>query len=59
MHVDVVGAYHPELRREILDAASGGEAIRDGGVYACFEGVLFRDAREIRLARLAGADGPG
>lgn len=60
VHVDVVGAYHPELRREILDAASGvGEAIRDGGVYACFEGPRFETHAEIRLARLAGADVAG
>ena len=60
VHVGVVGAYHPELRREILDAASGvGEAIRDGGVYACFEGPRFETPAEIRLARLAGADVAG
>ena len=46
--------------REILDAASGvGEAIRDGGVYACFEGPRFETPAEIRLARLAGADVAG
>lgn len=60
VHVDVVEAYHPELRREILDAASGaGQAIRDGGVYACFEGPRFETPAEIRLARLAGADVAG
>lgn len=60
VHVDVVHAYDPELRREILDAAAGvGESIRDGGVYACFEGPRFETPAEIRLARLAGADVAG
>ena len=36
-----------------------GEAIRDGGVYACFEGPRFETPAEIRLARLAGADVAG
>ena len=46
--------------REILEAAAGaGQAIRDGGVYACFEGPRFETPAEIRLARLAGADVAG
>ncbi len=60
VHTDMLAAYHPELRREILDAASGvGQPIRDGGVYACFEGPRFETPAEIRLARLAGADVAG
>ena len=60
VHVDVMEAYHPALRREILEAASGaGQAIRDGGVYACFEGPRFETPAEIRLARLAGGDVAG
>ena len=60
VHTDVMTPYHPAIRREILDAASGvGEAIRDGGVYACFEGPRFETPAEIRLARLAGADVAG
>lgn len=60
VHVDVMEAYHPEIRREILDAASSiGQAIRDGGVYACFEGPRFETPAEIRLARLAGGDVAG
>jgi 5'-methylthioadenosine phosphorylase len=60
VHVDVMEAYHPALRREILEAASGaGRAIRDGGVYACFEGPRFETPAEIRLARLAGGDVAG
>ena len=60
VHVDVTEAYSPALRREILEAAAGiGEPIRDGGVYACFEGPRFETPAEIRLARLAGADVAG
>jgi 5'-methylthioadenosine phosphorylase len=60
VHTDVVEPYHPELRREILDAAAAtGHAVRDGGVYACFEGPRFETRAEIRLARLAGADVAG
>lgn len=60
VHVDVVDAYHPQLRAELLDAASSiGEPVRDGGVYACFEGPRFETPAEIRLARLAGGDVAG
>ena len=60
VHTDVAEPYHPALRREILDAAaSAGQPIRDGGVYACFEGPRFETRAEIRLARLAGADVAG
>ncbi len=55
VHVDVAEAYHPALRAEILEAASAvGIAVRDGGVYACFEGPRFETPAEIRLAALAG-----
>ncbi len=60
VHTDMLHAYHPGLRREILAAASAaGQPVRDGGVYACFEGPRFETAAEIRLARLAGADVAG
>jgi 5'-deoxy-5'-methylthioadenosine phosphorylase len=60
VHTDVLEPYHPVIRREILDAASAaGRPIRDGGVYACFEGPRFETRAEIRLARLAGADVAG
>ena len=60
VHTDVLEPYHPVIRREILDAASAaGQPIRDGGVYACFEGPRFETRAEIRLARLAGADVAG
>lgn len=60
VHVDVTEPYHPALRRELLDAAAAvGRPMRDGGVYACFEGPRFETRAEIRLARLAGADVAG
>ena len=60
VHTDVVEPYHPDLRRELLDAAAAtGHDVRDGGVYACFEGPRFETRAEIRLARLAGADVAG
>jgi len=60
VHTDVVEPYHSALRREILDAgAATGRSVRDGGVYACFEGPRFETRAEIRLARLAGADVAG
>lgn len=56
VHVDVGMPYTPELRTEILEAAASvGQPMRDGGVYAAFEGPRFETAAEIRLARLAGA----
>lgn len=60
VHVDVTHAYHPALRAELLEAASAvGVSVRDGGVYACFEGPRFETPAEIRLAALAGADVAG
>jgi 5'-deoxy-5'-methylthioadenosine phosphorylase len=57
VHTDMLAPYHPELRRELLDAAATvGVPMRDGGVYACFDGPRFETRAEIRLARLAGAD---
>lgn len=55
VHVDVTEAYHPALRAEVLAAASAaGIAIRDGGVYACFEGPRFESPAEVRMAGLLG-----
>lgn len=57
VHTDMSAAYDPALRRELLDAAVGAAvAVRDGGVYACFDGPRFETPAEIRLAALAGAD---
>ena len=56
VHTDMTAPYDPGLRAELLAAAArAGRPMRDGGVYACFEGPRFETAAEIRLARLAGA----
>jgi 5'-methylthioadenosine phosphorylase len=56
-HVDFTLPYAARLRRALLDAAtSSGEAVVDGGVYACTQGPRLETAAEIdRLAR-DGAD---
>ncbi|MEO7070952.1 MAG: S-methyl-5'-thioinosine phosphorylase [Nostocoides sp.] len=55
VHVDVTEAYHPALRRELLRAAEDSSVVlRDGGVYACFEGPRFESPAEIRMAGLLG-----
>ena len=55
VHVDVASAYHPELRRELLQAATDcGVELRDGGVYAAFEGPRFESPAEVRMAGLLG-----
>ena len=60
VHTDVMTPSRPATRRESLDAAAtSGHTIRDGGVYACFEGPRFETRAEIRLAALAGADVAG
>ena len=60
VHTDVSAPYDPDLRRELLAAAATtGHRVRDGGVYAAFEGPRFETAAEIRLARLAGGDVAG
>lgn len=57
VHVDFTQPYAAPLRRLLLDAASRcGQAVRDGGVYACTQGPRLETAAEIeRLAR-DGAD---
>lgn len=54
-HVDVLHAYHPALRAELLAAAAAaGQSMQDGGVYAAFEGPRFESAAEIRMCQLLG-----
>ena len=49
VHTDVMDAYHPALRAEILSAATQvNQPMRNGGVYACFEGPRFESPAEIR-----------
>ena len=48
--------YHPVLRARLLAAAgAAGVPVRDGGVYACFDGPRFETRAEIRMAAAAGA----
>lgn len=55
VHIDVMDAYNPVLRKEILQAASDvNQAVRDGGVYACFEGPRFESPAEIRMCTTLG-----
>lgn len=56
VHTDLLHPYHPELRSELLAAATAvAVEVRDGGVYACFEGPRFETPAEIRMAALLGA----
>lgn len=60
VHTDMTEAYHPALRAELVAAAArAGVEVRDGGVYACFEGPRFETPAEIRLAALAGGSVAG
>lgn len=56
VHTDMTTPYHPGLRAELLAAADrAGESVRDGGVYAAFEGPRFESPAEIAMAaRLGG-----
>ena len=59
VHTDVMTPYHPAIRREILDAAAtAGHTIRDGGVYACFEGPRSRPVRRSAWPRSPGRMSP-
>ena len=56
VHTDVMDAYHPALRAEILSAAAQvNQPMRNGGVYACFEGPRFESPAEIRMCATLGA----
>ena len=59
VHTDVVEPYDPAPPRDPRIRFRGRPPIRDGGVYACFEGPRFETRAEIRLARLAGGDVAG
>jgi 5'-methylthioadenosine phosphorylase len=55
VHTDVLDAYNPALRKEILAAAAEvSQPIQDGGVYACFEGPRFESPAEIRMCSMLG-----
>jgi 5'-methylthioadenosine phosphorylase len=56
IHVDFTEPYTPALRQRLLAAAAAsGEAVIDGGVYACTQGPRLETAAEIeRIARDGG-----
>jgi len=56
IHVDFTEPYTPTLRARLLAAAAScGEAVADGGVYACTQGPRLETAAEIeRIARDGG-----
>ncbi len=56
IHVDFTEPYTPSLRQRLLGAAAAcGEAVIDGGVYACTQGPRLETAAEIeRIARDGG-----
>ena len=56
IHVDFTEPYTPALRQRLLRAAAAcGEAVIDGGVYACTQGPRLETAAEIeRIARDGG-----
>ncbi|MFZ9309160.1 MAG: S-methyl-5'-thioinosine phosphorylase [Candidatus Nanopelagicales bacterium] len=57
VHTDVMDAYHPEIRRQLLSAATRANVkMKDGGVYACFEGPRFETPAEIKMCQILGAD---
>ena len=56
VHTDMLTPYRPVLRARLLAAAgAAGVPVRDGGVYACFDGPRFETRAEIRMAAAAGA----
>ncbi len=56
IHVDFTEPYTPALRQRLLQAAAScGEPVIDGGVYACTQGPRLETAAEIeRIARDGG-----
>jgi len=57
VHTDVMDAYHPELRASLMTAAKRANiTMKDGGVYACFEGPRFETPAEIKMCQVLGAD---
>lgn len=57
VHTDVMDAYHPELRASLITAAKRANiTMKDGGVYACFEGPRFETPAEIKMCQVLGVD---
>ena len=57
--VDMVDAYDPVLRGELLEAARVADVVCHEGVYIFFSGPSFETPAEIRAARVLGADAVG
>ncbi|MEF9995750.1 MAG: S-methyl-5'-thioinosine phosphorylase [Burkholderiaceae bacterium] len=56
-HIDFTEPYSNELRLRLLAAAAGvGEAVVDGGTYACTQGPRLETAAEIERIRRDGGD---
>jgi 5'-methylthioadenosine phosphorylase len=57
IHADFTEPYTPALRAQLLAAAVAcGEALADGGVYACTQGPRLETAAEIERIARAGGD---
>jgi purine-nucleoside phosphorylase len=57
--VDMVDAYDPALRRQLLAAARAAGVVCHEGVYIFFSGPSFETPAEIQAARVLGADAVG
>lgn len=57
--VDMVDAYDPALRKQLLEAARAANVRCHEGVYIFFSGPSFETPAEIRAARTLGADAVG
>lgn len=57
--VDMVDAYDPALRRQLMEAARAADVRCHEGVYVFFSGPSFETPAEIAAARVLGADAVG
>jgi purine-nucleoside phosphorylase len=57
--VDMVDAYDPVLRRQLLEAGNAAGVAVGEGVYIWFSGPSFETPAEIRAAKTLGADAVG
>ena len=57
--VDMVDAYDPALRRQLIEAGKAANVAVGEGVYIWFSGPSFETPAEIRAAKTMGADAVG
>lgn len=57
--IDMVGAYDPELRKQLRETAKEAAVTLHDGTYMWFCGPSFETPAEIRAAKLLGADAVG